>query len=93
MKVASHNEDPRERQHYTCNVCGMEYPWSEDHHVIERGVGTGYQAYEVNFITCSDICREKAREIFIKWLSKYDGWNKKKATENWDKHINNTITN
>jgi hypothetical protein len=78
-----------ERQIHKCNVCGSESLWTADHGHIERGVGTGFAAYEIAFIICSQECREKTRPFFISWLSAFDGWTKKKATENYDKFVTN----
>jgi len=87
MKAVTNNTNPQQRPQYRCNVCGMYYSWSDDHRAIERSVGKGYSGYEVDFITCSDKCRESAREVFITWLAGYDGWDRKSAADNWDKYI------
>lgn len=90
MKTASFNANPISsecKQVHTCNVCGSVQFWTDDHRHIERGVGSGAGAYEVHFITCSDACREKSKEFFIKWLGGQPGWSKKSAAENWEKYI------
>lgn len=81
MKVAA------DVAHHRCNICSSYLPWSDNHWAIERPIGKGYAGYEVDFITCSDKCRESAREVFIEWLSGYDGWDRRKAAENWDKYV------
>lgn len=87
MKAIRGTNNPVERPQYRCNVCGMYYSWSDSHRTIERPVGKGYAGYEVDFITCSDKCRESAREVFITSLSAYDGWDRQKAAENYDKYV------
>lgn len=87
MKAIRGTNNPVERPQYRCNVCGLYRSWSGTHRAIERPVGNGYSGYEVDFITCSDKCLESAREVFIMWLAAYDGWDRKKAAENWDKCV------
>lgn len=92
MKVIVNNPNPidaSDHHAHKCNVCGSVKFWTEDHKHIERPVCKGIYGHEVYFITCSDECRKDARDIFIKWLSEYDGWDIKKATENYDKYIAN----
>ena len=74
-----------------CIRCGrtVEIPEGQ-RHTRERDASTGYRGYEVSFITCSNKCRENARELFIKWLGTLPGWNKEKATENFDNYIKTT---
>lgn len=74
---------PEVKKVYKCNVCGSEKFWSASHTYVERPNGW----WEEQFIACSDECREKSREPFIKWLSKFKGWNVKKATENYDIYV------
>jgi len=87
MQVASFNNTPDAKTLYQCNVCGLFRSWSESHRHIERPVGHWYFGYEVYFITCSNECRNKQREVFIEWLSKYDGWTRKAAESNFDQYI------
>lgn len=87
MKVESRNENPVVLNHYVCNVCGCDSIWTKDHMHIERSVGKGYSGYEVYFITCSDECRDKCREVFIAWLSSYGGWSENSASENYDLYV------
>lgn len=87
MKIVVRNNNPiptTEKYYYKCNVCDSERFWSDTHGYIERPVEDWV---EERFYICHDECRIKAREPFIKWLSSKDGWNIKKATENYDKYI------
>ena len=90
MKLATINDSPvdsGDKRAHTCNVCGSVKFWTDDHRHVERPVGKGAHGYEIYFITCSDECRKEARDIFIEWLASKDGWDKKKATENYDLYI------
>lgn len=84
MKVIVRNSNPIpspiEKRVHRCNVCGSERFWSDSHTHIERPAGM----FEEYFIACSDECRLKSREPFIKWLSSKEGWSKKSATDNFD---------
>lgn len=77
------------RNQYRCQVCGEWDEWSDSHGAFERLVGTGYRAYEIDFITCSDKCRqpENLKEPFITWLSSHLGWGKVRATKNYNQTI------
>ena len=72
---------------YECSVCGRCSVWTSQHGYIERPAMDKYNAYDAEFIICSDECRSDAREPFIIWLSNLPGWTKKTATENYDKYI------
>lgn len=92
MKVATTNPSPidaDDHRAHRCNVCGSVKYWTKDHRQVERPVIDGHHGYEIYFITCSDECREDAREIFIQWLSGYDGWDIQSAAENYDKYVKN----
>lgn len=73
------------RKQYRCMVCGCWDEWTEHHGAFERIVGSGYAAYDIEFVVCSDKCRkpENLKEPFIAWLMKYPGFGKVKATKNY----------
>ena len=73
--------------YYTCNVCGVESRWTENHAHVERPIGTGYSAGEEQFITCSDDCRNSDKEKFILWLGNKDGCSLKSARQNYEECI------
>lgn len=91
MKIVVYNPEPiaapEWKPFYKCNVCGIEKFWGDEHAYIERPTGLGYCGYDAMFVICSNECRRISKEYFIKWLSQLDGWNKKTATENYEKYV------
>lgn len=87
MKVKAYNSNPVIKAAYQCSICGLYRCWTDQHRYIERAVGSGYYGYEVVFITCSEECRAKQRQVFINWLSQFEGWSEKSAAQNFDLYI------
>ena len=81
------------RKQYKCGVCGNYSHWTENHRYAERLVGSGYNGYEISFVICSKECHDKSKEPFVNWLKKYQGWGKKKASDNWEETIKNNYNN
>lgn len=71
MHVSFKNKSQPQEFKHRCDVCNQGFNWSEESSYYERGVGEGYRAYEIQFIICSNECREspeleKLLEIFGK---------------------------
>ena len=73
--------------YYQCDVCNKTDKWTDTHQHIERTVGFGPAGWEVQFITCSDECRnsEIFESSFVNWLSKFPRWGNKSAQANFNK--------
>lgn len=70
LNVTVTPQETIEARKHTCNVCGYYGVWSQSWGYYEWPVGTShYNAFEVQFVLCSDECREKAikEKLLEKW--------------------------